>query len=162
MDVTPTAAQIQSAFDVALRRNEVNRGARRADGKVLSDSLKIDRQGALGELAVSLALPFPWDGKIFTNEQWLRWRQSGHDLGPLEVRATKHPTGRLIIHPRDPDDSPFVLVRLHRYPTLEIVGWCYGHEGKDRSYWKDVGYGRPCFYVPNQKLKPVEELIRLF
>lgn len=162
MFVTLTEEQLSSANQVAQKRNQVHRRAGRADGKVLADSLEIDKMGAAAELAVSLSLGFPWDGRLFSNDQWLIWRDTGHDTGPLEVRSTKHPNGRLILHPKDHDKSPFVLVRLHRFPVFDIVGWCFGEDGKQKPYWHDVGYGRPCFFVPNQELRPIDKLLELF
>lgn len=158
MLVTLTEEQLKLAKEVAGKRNQVHRHVGRADGKVLSNSLEIDFQGALGELSVSLAFQIPWDGQFFSNRDWLLWRQAGHDTGPLEVRSTKHPNGKLILHQKDHDDSPFVLALTWQSPVIKIAGWCWGREGKDLKYWRDVGYGRPCFYVPTAKLHSIDEL----
>jgi hypothetical protein len=142
---------------VAMARNSTNRGSKQSDGKVLKDSLGIDVQGATGEFVVAKAFGLEWDGKIKNYQEWLKWRLVGHDVSGLEVRFTRHRGGSLIVHPKDSDNSVFVLVIPKSFPfEYEIVGWCYGHEGKQKDYWKDVGYGRPCFYVPQKKLKDVK------
>jgi hypothetical protein len=150
--------ELHKARSVGQRRNKENRSVDRTDGKVLEDSLEIDVLGAEAELAVSRFLNIPWDGRFFRDAQWLKWRKGGHDVGPIEVRATLHKTGRLIVHPKDDDDAPFILVRASRRPIFDIVGWQWGGECKKEEYWQDVGYGRPCFYLPNNKLRPVKEL----
>ena len=64
-----------------------------------------------------------------------------------------------IVHPKDDDNSPFVLVRCQERPIYNIVGWQWGREAKKEEYWHDVGYGRPCYYLPNGKLKKPMELL---
>ena len=158
IEVTLTEEDERLADDAAQKRNQSQRQAGRKDGKVVEDSIGIDRQGARAELAISKAFDIPWDGKFFDIERWFNWRNEGHDVSGLEVRSTHHPRGALILHPKDKDYSPFLLVLTHKRPTYVIAGWCYGYEGKQQKWWRDVGYGRPCFYAPQQYLRDIEEL----
>jgi hypothetical protein len=156
--ITLSADEEALARNVALARNESQRQGNRKDGKVVADSLGIDIQGACAEMAVSKVFQLDWDGKFFELDRWMRWRVEGHDVSGLEVRSTHHQGGSLILHPKDPDYSPFILVLTHKKPTYIITGWAYGFEGKKKEYWKDVGYGRPCYYLPQNKLRNIEEL----
>ena len=152
-----TTEQVTMASKVGLQRHRVHVQARRHDAKVLSDGEAVHVQGALAEYAVALMLGRKWDGKLFDNEDWLQWRDHGHDVDGLEVRSTKRPDGCLLLHPKDRDDAPFVLV-IPESSLFTIRGWCFGREGKLPKYWRDVGYGRPCYYVPQAVLRPTSSL----
>lgn len=158
MKIELTNYEMDQAADVGRSRNAINRDAGQADGCVM-ESLDIDIQGAQAELAVAKAFKMEWTGRLYTYQDWQDWRKNGHDVGPIEVRSTRHENGRLILHPSDNNKSPFVLIRSHKSPEFDIVGWQWGVVGKSDHYWHDVGYGRPCFYVPNAKLRPIQELI---
>jgi len=71
MKIELSAAEITEAKQVAALRNAENRKVKRRDGKVLSDSLDIDQQGAIGELAICKAFDLKWTGKFFDNASWL-------------------------------------------------------------------------------------------
>lgn len=142
------------AVEVARARHSCHRDAGRIDMKVLDDGKAIDRLGAQAEMALALALQSDWDGAYHDLDAWMRWREEGHDIGCLEVRSTLHLGGCLILHKKDPDDSPFVLVTADP-PRFNFVGWCFGREGKEDCNWRDVGYGRPCYYVSQDELRPI-------
>lgn len=157
LKVNLTEEEINLAYEIANKRNQSQRKANRKDGKVLDDSLGIDKQGALAEMAVAKALGRAWDGKFFEISDWLKWREVGNDVSGLEIRSTKHKNGRLIIHPRDKDYAPFILV-VQNKDDFELVGWIYGLEGKKQEYFADVGYGRPCYYAPREILRDIKTL----
>lgn len=159
MIVKLTPKDLQYAKDIAYKRNRSQRDGQRADGKVLEDSLGIDIQGAEAELAVAKALKLPWDGSFLDLDKWMDWRTAGHDVSGLEVRSTHHSKGCLILHPKDRDDAPFILVLTHRKPIYELVGWHFGKMGKQSKYWRDVGYGRPCYYLPQNQLLHIDLLM---
>lgn len=155
IDVVLTDEEMALADHVAQERQRVQRGSGRRDAKVIESGLDADVQGCRAELAVSRAFNLAWDGKIFEIADWEKWRYLGHDVSGVEVRSTQHENGRLILHPSDKDDSPYILVRAVNPPAFTIVGWCWGRTGKKDLYWHDVGYGRPCYYYPNVCLKPI-------
>lgn len=159
MEITLTEADLALAQETANKRNAENRRVNRRDGKVLSNSLDIDLQGARSELAVARALNLKWDGAFLADEVWKVWKTTGCDVQNLEVRSTLHQNGRLILHPKDKDEAPYILVIASKHPTYQLVGWCFGREGKIQEYWHDVGYGRPCYFVPRNKLKKIEDLV---
>lgn len=158
MKITLNAADIAAADAVATKRNSENRRVGRKDGKVLKNSIDIDIQGARSEQAVAKGLNMQWDGSFLPDDVWKIWRNVGHDVQQLEVRSTRHPNGRLILHPDDCDDSPFILVLAHNDPEFEIVGWFLGKDGKRKEWWVDVGYGRPCYYVPRDQMRSMDDL----
>lgn len=157
LKVKLTEEEINLAYEIAHKRNQSQRKANRKDGKVLEDSIEIDKQGALAELAVAKCLGRLWDGKFFEIHEWLNYRQSGNDVSGLEIRSTKHKNGRLIIHPNDKDYVPYVLV-IQDKDDFELVGWLYAFEAKRPEYFKDVGYGRPCYYAPRDILRDIKTL----
>ena len=158
MRVKLTTNDLKLAESVARKRNKSQRDGERADGKVMEDSLAIDIQGAEAELAVAKALKLPWDGSFVKLDDWFDWRDNGHDVAGLEVRSTHHKRGSLILHPKDKDEAPFILVLTHERPYFNLVGWNFGREGKKDQYWRDVGYGRPCFYLPQNGLLDMSKL----
>lgn len=105
-------------------------------------------QGAIGEVAVAKQFKLPYTGNIGDF--------NAPDAGPLQVRSTELPQGRLILHPTDKDHEVFILARTHGLPDVELAGWVFGHEGKDPKNWSDPGTGRPAFFVG--KLRPIHEL----
>lgn len=158
LKVTLTEEEINLAYEIANKRNQSQRKANRKDGKVLDDSLGIDKQGALAEMAVAKALGRAWDGKFFEISDWLKWREVGNDVSGLEIRSTKHKNGRLIVHPKDKQFAKFVLVIAHDESKYELKGWAYGLECQRPEYFADVGYGRPCYYAPREILRDIKTL----
>lgn len=76
------------------------------------------------------------------------------DVGhKIQVRWTKHETGRLIVHNRDRDDQCFVLV-TGESPVFQLRGWCWGREAKDDAHWNDKARC-PAFFVSQDKLRPI-------
>lgn len=158
MRITLTPDEIRFADSIAEKRNTENRKVGRKDGKVLKNSIDIDKQGARSELAVSKAMNLKWDGAFLSDELWQVWRNTGHDVQNLEVRSTRHKTGRLLLHPGDSDESPFILVIASEDPTFELIGWYFGKDGKKDEWWADVGYGRPCYFVPRTEMRAIDSL----
>lgn len=101
-------------------------------------------RGALGECAVAKAINRYWQPYIGKIDKV--------DLGDLEIRTTKHPSGRLIIRKEDSIDANWVLVRGHFREDdglhYNIVGWIRGVDGKKDEHWADpTGDNRPAYFV---------------
>lgn len=99
---------------------------------------------------------------------WLGVKRSQHgivlggfeaDLTNLvEVRTTRHFHGRLIVHPEEADDSPFVLA-VGQLPTFSIVGWMMGADAKSPLYWDNSPRVRhPAYFVPQADLRQMADL----
>lgn len=140
--------------DLAARRlkfhNEVS--GRAGDAQ---DDLQRHLEGVAGEYAVHKLTGLAWTGMIQeTVEEFEKHRRSGHDVGPLEVKSTSNPNGPLILkqYERFQPDTPYVLVRVHQYPTLKVIGWAYGRE-IDKKIWH---VERPFYTLDNDELRSMD------
>jgi len=153
MKVTLTNEEVKEAKEVAMARQAENvlKGRKPAYGINPQNDLRVHTLGACGELAVAKALDIPWTGaRIFR----------APDVGQFEVRTTVYQSGHLILHPKDNDNSIFILV-IGEENTFELKGWIYGEKGKSRSYWKDKSKkDRPAYFVPQIALRPMRSLPR--
>jgi len=162
MIITLSPLDVLEAEAIAFKRYCMNRLAQRPDTRCRRDFPPVvtDVEGALYECAVVRALKIPWTGAWKNEIEWQRWRKEGHDVGPIEVRGTRWQTGRLLLHPNDPDHSPFLLIRGHRHPTYQLIGWCFGREGKQKAYWWLGSRGRPCYRVRIQSYAQYKNYLR--
>jgi len=104
--------------------------------------------GALGEDAVAKHLDrYPSRGPELDYEG---------DVGHVQVRATTHPLGRLIVKREDADGAAFVLARVTE-PVVVLVGWLYGHEAKRDQWWEPTAHS-PAYFVPEHALRPMDGL----
>lgn len=131
-----TKEQIDEARDTAERhyQNAVIGGNKNRHGLPQDQGRERDIQlayeGLCGELAVCTLLGLPWNP----------WLQKDGDIGKaIEVRATKYPSGRLIWRPStDKPTSAYVLVRSHKFPILEVVGWIVGIRVPEVGFFGDL------------------------
>jgi hypothetical protein len=99
----------------------------------------------------------PWQGKWFNDRDWKAFGRVGPDIGDkYQVRGTNYATGRLILHGKDNDKAPFILV-VERFPIYQLVGWIYGAEGKKPEYWWATA-PIPAFFVPREVMHSMETL----
>ena len=161
-EIELSAADLAEVKEAAEARQGTNRGAANPDGAVIA-SFKADYLGAIGEKGLSLIMKKDWDGKHFSYEQWLKWRHAGGDVSGLEGKCTDHPYGRLwlrekqIWHP----ERPYVLLKAHNLPKVLAAGWAYGKDIRQDQYLEQGNYGKPCYYIPNSELRPMEDLVKL-
>ena len=113
-----------------------------------SDRWSIDIEGSLAELAVCKHFGFYWTGLEEARAQ---------DSGCFEVRTTVYQNGCLLLQPDDNDDDIYILV-INDCPRFKLVGWIKAKDGKIDEHWKDKGTGRPCYYVPQSSLRPIDIL----
>ena len=106
-------------------------------------------EGTLAEYAVAKALDICWDGGVGTFTL--------PDAGPFQVRHTERANGKMLLHPSDKDDEICVLV-VGNYGTYTLHGWAVIGDVKLPEYWWDPKGGRPCYFVPREALRPMEEL----
>lgn len=118
------------------------------------------RLGALSECAVASWLDVEWHPNTGAD-----FREAEFDVAHCQVRATQHDRGGLIVHPTDPSDQPFVAVYLPRDRApgassycAQLLGWAWGHEAKQRRWWREPQARRPCFIVPSRELRAMGEL----
>jgi hypothetical protein len=104
--------------------------------------------GSVGEACVAKYLNKYWLGK---------GTFGGSDVEDYEVRSTSRPDGDLILHDYDKDDRPYISVYVSEGVGV-IRGWIMGAEGKRKEFWKDPAKGRPAYFVPTSKLRPMKSL----
>lgn len=115
-----------------------------------SPAWQLSIEGALAEAAVAKYLDVPWDGALGNYE--------AADVGPLQVRATEHTDGALIVHPDDKDDAIFILARGSQ-GEYELAGWIWGESAKHKFFWEaPKNNGRPAFFVTANYLLPMSDL----
>lgn len=108
-------------------------------------------EGAIAEYAVSKGMNVSWVPAYGDH------RLSEADVGEWQVRSTRHPKGRMIIHHSDDDDCLFYLAIASRHPrgrSYRIVGAMKAREAKRAEWWEDPVGGRPAFFVPQAALDP--------
>ena len=115
-----------------------------------STGWSMEIEGACGELAVAK----------FTGRTWLGVGiMRGDDVPGLQVRTTRHATGRLLVRHDDDDAATFVLV-TGRTPVFVIRGWLYGWEAKRDEWWGTPNPNGPAlFCVPQAALHSPLDLV---
>ena len=112
-----------------------------------------DIESACAEMALAKALGLYWQS-VVTHPEVLEG-----DVGSWQVRWTKRPDGRLILHEADRNDQRYTLI-VGQSPVFDIVGWILGKDGKQPQYWFE-GDGRPAFFVPRSALHPIMRQLEL-
>lgn len=152
---------LREILEVTLTQDDFDWGARigyfrhisalknkhaRADGtKTTWDD---DINGALGEYVASVALGIEMNLPGGVGEPDLK--------GGIEVRTIMSDDRRLLLKPKDKDDSPFVLVLgTDNHLVWRIPGYLHGRDGK-KAVFKDPL--RPIYLVDQQYLNPILEL----
>lgn len=109
--------------------------------------------GCIAEVAVAKHFRLPWRANIGVIDRI--------DVGDkIEVRGRPipGPGPDLPIRPKDKDDLPYVLAHvIEADSTIRLVGWLYGHEGKDKPSIWDEACG--CWWNP-PPYRPISELVR--
>jgi hypothetical protein len=111
----------------------------------------VDIDGALGEAILCKLL----------NEYWSPGTPRDPDTPQgIDVRATRRwSDGRLILHRKDADDRPFVLVALQGR-VGRICGWLFACEGKLTRFWTQ-NVPKAAYFVDQQYLRPPETIYDL-
>ena len=130
------------------RRQSVNGGASEGEEAFYNHIL-----GCRGEAACKLWLnPISW-------QAYAERISNLPDLGDfIDVKAVENPKHRLLVQAEAKTHWAYVLALGHRHPRWEMVGWCWGSEAKKREYWRDPKGGRPAYFVPRERLRPISEL----
>ena len=158
--VTLSSVELENAKEAGTGRNEINCAARHTPAEVAKRFLVNNIQGARAELAVAKYFGLPWTGRLFTAAGFREYQaKGGHDVGPLEVKSTRRADGCMRLPQNTPDGSPHVLVFAHGEDTYEIIGWCFGKEGKQAQYLTHPrNHGKPYYLVPRTVLRSIDEL----
>ena len=151
MRIALTPSELVTAAQVGARRHAANLLANRPDAHRAPADWSLHIEGSCAELAAARATGRYWLGSVDFRE-----RQAGDLAGGIEVRATDRADGCLILHERDADDRPFVLV-TGRAPVFDVRGWIRAADGKRPEWWRE-GIRSPAFMVPQSALRPLDTL----
>lgn len=111
----------------------------------------LDIEGAAAEYVVARYLDRAWGSSMID-------ASAAADVSAMvQVRRTRHPNGMLLTKDSDRDDQIFVLVR-GRMPVLDMAGWAWGRDAKNREKTDPEGRGRSGFFMPASELRPMPEL----
>lgn len=147
MKVRLTWPEVSYGAKIGVDRQLANVRQGNHDGhRFKGDPFDIHIQGSLAELAWAKAHKKYWEP--FVSDP----KTLPGDVGHVQIRSTTRRNGCLIVHESDPDTAPFYLV-VADLPDFTIAGWVYGHEAKDRRFWR-TDTGRPAFFVPQEHLRP--------
>jgi|SRR5689334_7447963 len=136
------AAQVGFFRHINARINKNTRG----DGT--TTTWDDDINGALGEYVAHLGLGVEWNIPGGVGEPDL--------VGGIEVRTIMSDDRRLLIKPKDKDDSPYVLViGTDNHLVWRITGYLHGRDGK-KALFKD--HLRPIYLVDQAYLNTIREL----
>lgn len=150
MIVTLTWPDLRTAAYLGIDRwiRNLANGRRDRYGDGTGQDWRAHVVGAWGECAVAQATDHYWTERGAPD-------RGAPDVGPFHVRTAPDPRHCLILHDRDDDGAVFVLALAVTLPTVDIVGWCYGHEGKRREHWRD-DVPVPAYFVPRSLLRPLD------
>lgn len=161
VDVTLTWTEVRAAACIGVERNvrTIHEGRHRGGGQAAWAGWGDHITGAIAEFAVAKHVGgYPMSGVRPSNKA-----NDLGDVGRLQVRSSARHS-YLILQPYDSDDARFVLV-TGMPPTLTLVGWFLGCEGKQPCFWHDVGgcvpgvqVHHPAYFVPGPELHPMELL----
>lgn len=111
--------------------------------------------GCNGELAACKVLGVKWEKKINT------YRKEA-DIGKrIEVKYRSKRYYDLIIRKDDNPDSLFILVVPGLDPnSFNVKGCIWGRDGMKKCYVENYGNRGEAFFVPQNVLMPMEEIIK--
>lgn len=152
IELTPTNVALAARVGVLRFKMSGNAGLnphQSQEGRSDEHRIWHETLGCMAEAAVAQHLGIAYPGSVNTFH-------SVPDVGPFEVRATNRANGCLIVRDNDPPERPYVLVVGDGYrPVVELRGWLYGHEARDRRWLRNPHGRRPCWMVPQRFLRQV-------
>jgi len=151
--VTLTDEQLDQGRALAARRRARNASAGHVHRWNAARGADFDEVGTLAELAVACAFGIEWPTPG-------DYQARGGDVGGIEVRATTRMNGRLILHPDDAPDRPYVLV-LADSPVFVLAGFYLPGDGLPDDWWAEYRPGGGAYYVPRTRLRAMHELREL-
>jgi len=143
--------QARAREGAAIRAGRRNQKARAEHVRKRPPGFELDSVGA--EIAVANILGLEW-------VELGRPDAEGDLEGGIQVRQSRRPTGRLIVHDYDPDDFLCVLV-TGTFPVYDVRGWLPADVAKQVGRWTDPQPGRFAYFVDQHKLRPLGELYHL-
>ena len=131
-----------------------NQGLRGRNGGAWkgNKALDIHLLGAAGEMAVASHLGIKQHLYKETEA-----KRGSDDLPGIDVKTRSKHKYDLIVQKNEDPRKKFVLVTIEDQTTF-IHGWCYGKDAMKDEYWADPARGRPAYFIPKEKLSPLNTL----
>ena len=151
MKISLSKAEIQQAAFVGVQRHLYAIKMKLPEEDGYRNAWQNRIEGALAEMAFAGMMNLYWAGKAD--------KLTKGDVNGWEIRMTSHAEGSLLLHRRDLDDAPYVLM-TGGGGAYQVRGWIMGRDGKQEKYWGDrANQNRPAFWVPQSDLNPIESHI---
>jgi hypothetical protein len=153
--VFSSAELIQIGLAGVMRRvSAINKSRTPQHGIRPEVEWQADIEGILGEYALAKYFGKFWSpvvGHLDTDEG---------DVHGYQVRTTPWRNGCLVINKKDPDADIFILMTGENTTGRRWMprGWLRGADGKLQEYWEAKQKDRFAFFVPQEKLNPMETL----
>lgn len=145
VDLTPGEAYLAATAGMLRQFNAETKGKKSNWGQISNWNDHIN--GAIYEMAVAKHYKLFWAGGLKTGDD---------DVQGLEVRGSQWQNAKLVLHPTDKDESPYILVVKLSAWKFKICGWVFAKEGKRQELWADpTGKQRPAYWVPQDQLKDI-------
>jgi hypothetical protein len=117
------------------------------------DALRIHLLGAGGEMAVASFLSL----KDFVFQESEANRGSADLPFNIDVKTRSRHYYDLICLLDESEDKVLVLVTIQNQ-EIRLHGWLHAHQAKQPQWRKEHVPGRPCYFVPKENLRSMEEL----
>lgn len=126
----------------------------RNNGPALGDdALRMHILGAGGEMAVASFLGL----KNFVFQETEATRGSCDLPFNIDVKTRSRHYYDLICLLDESEDKTLVLVTIQNQ-EIRLHGWLHAHQAKQKQWKKEYVPGRPCYFVPKDNLRSMEEL----
>ena len=126
----------------------------RNNGPALGDdALRMHILGAGGEMAVASFLGL----KDFVFQETEATRGSCDLPFNIDVKTRSRHYYDLICLLDESEDKTLVLVTIQNQ-EIRLHGWLHAHQAKQKQWKKEHVPGRPCYFVPKNNLRSMEEL----
>lgn len=126
----------------------------RNNGPALGDdALRMHILGAGGEMAVASFLGL----KDFVFQETEATRGSCDLPFNIDVKTRSRHYYDLICLLDESEDKTLVLVTIQNQ-EIRLHGWLHAHQAKQKQWRKEHVPGRPCYFVPKNNLRSMEEL----
>ena len=149
MQVTLTEAEMLCGTVVGMLRRYDCAVKKRPTTVIAPSPWDVDIEGSLAEVAFAKYSELHWSMGVGTFKL--------PDVGNIQVRHTRIPSGRLILRDADPEDAYYVLV-CGNAPNYEVVGYIHGSAAKRSEYRANPNGAGEAYFVPRAALKPWDEM----
>lgn len=152
--ITPTHDDLMKAWEWGTARQNASKNLE--DQKVSDESgIKIHTQGVLGEMMGCRRLHIQY---VFTINTF-RSADANHNI---EFRSTHWVKGKCKVRPIDNDSRRVMMVLIPKIgDPVYFPGWIMAGDAKKFPKEDKKNAGKPAHWVPQDELRPVEELVEI-